>query len=97
MQRRPKFYRPNRSEAEVMADAAACRKLFMYLREETGRQKRLGDATGIGTAGLSRIANGAPISAETAIVLHVATKGELKAWDLCPSRAELLHQFIALA
>lgn len=85
------------SPAIVKAEQKAREKLMSYFRREFGLQAEMARKTGIKASFLSRLANRAEhsIPLETAILMELATNGELKAEVMCPSRADMLKQFIA--
>lgn len=69
--------------------------LHGYCRAQAKNQKALSDATGMLPATVSRMANyHARITFEAAVLIDVATAGQLPAERLCPSRAHLLEQFL---
>jgi DNA-binding transcriptional regulator YdaS (Cro superfamily) len=82
----------------VQAEQAANAALRTYFRRDVGVQASVARATGIKPPVLSRMSNqpGYPISLEQAILIEVATNGELQAPALCPSRATLLAQFMRM-
>lgn len=84
-------------EELVQAEQAGQQLLYAYCRAKHGNQAFLMRTTGLITATLSRMQNGdTPINFEAAMLIEVATKGELPADKLCPSRADLVAQFLQL-
>ena len=71
--------------------------LYLYFRKYHGRQAELARATGIKTAVLSKMAGEPPyiITLDAAMLIELATKGELRADVLCPSRAGLMANWLA--
>lgn len=70
--------------------------LHRYTRARSGVQAELIRKTGMFPAVMSRMSNfKAPITLEAAIMLEVATDGELQAEKLCPGRAQLIASFRA--
>lgn len=81
----------------VAAEKLAQELLNNYCRAKHGNQAKLVRDTGLLGATLSRMANGhIQINLESALLIDVATGGALPAEKLCPSRAELMTQFLAL-
>lgn len=81
----------------VEAEKSAQDTLRRYFRRELGTQAAISRQTGIAPPLLSRMSkNGAHITLEYALRIELATGGELRAEWLCPSRAELLDQFLKL-
>lgn len=66
--------------------------LRRYLRDRQGRQATVARRSGISTPVLSKMANQADyrLNFEAAVLIEVATDGELKADQLCPARADAL-------
>lgn len=70
--------------------------LLEFFRGGFRRLRDLHERTGVAEATLSRMArNKHPISMEVAILIEVATEGELPAEKLCPSMAGVMAQFRA--
>lgn len=93
---------PKKRASEIMtpeqeaAQEAGQKALRNYFHGQIGRQKDVAISSGLYASMLSRMACGhAPINLEAAIALEVATKGELRAEVLCPSRADVLGRFIS--
>jgi DNA-binding transcriptional regulator YdaS (Cro superfamily) len=81
------------AEAENQASAA----LALYLRSLVGRHTATARATGIHPPSLTRMSQGKqPITLDAAVLLDVASGGALRAEVLCPSRAKVLAEFLAL-
>lgn len=81
----------------IEAERAAQEALRRYFRRELGMQALMARETGIQAPALSRMAKkGDTITLEHALRIEVATDGELRAEQLCPSRCELLSQFLQL-
>lgn len=81
----------------VAAEAQASAMLRQYLRSLVGRNAAIARATGIYAPSLSRMGTGKhPITLDSAVLLEVASEGELRAELLCPSRADLIGKFLAL-
>lgn len=78
------------------AERKAQRELRKYIEKEHGRQKQLAADTGIQATFLSRLMNreNQVIAMENAVLIDLATKGELKAEMLCPSRADVIQRFL---
>lgn len=89
------FYR-EKPPALAKAEDEARKALSDYFRQEHGTQKTVSDITGIPQSMLSRMAGRKPssIAFEAAVAIEVATKGALKVELLCPSRVELLKDFL---
>lgn len=86
-----------KSDELLQAEAEGQKLLYAFCRERHGNQAFLVRATNLLTATLSRMTNGeTPINLEAALLLEAATKGALPADKLCPSRADLLAQFLQL-
>lgn len=78
----------------IAAERAGQDMLYGYCRAKAGRQMELCRATDLLPAVVSRMSNYlTPISFEAAVLFDVATKGELPAEALCPSRADLIARF----
>jgi DNA-binding transcriptional regulator YdaS (Cro superfamily) len=80
--------------AELLAaEKAGQEALNEYCRRELGIQAELRRNTGIFASDLSRMCRGRKaISFENAVLLDLATNGELPAEVLCPSRAKLIQR-----
>jgi DNA-binding transcriptional regulator YdaS (Cro superfamily) len=91
--------KPVKSEALIAAEHEGKQKLFAYFRGGIGRQTETANKTGLFPSQLSRMARDerVPISMEAAILIEVASHGELQAEVLCPSKAEVLARYKALA
>lgn len=89
---------PETGRAQTPAEQAGKHTLYRYFREFHGCQAQLARATGIHTAVLSKMASLPEyvITLDAAMLMEVATDGELRAEVLCPSRAELIERFVAL-
>lgn len=89
---------PEMGRVQSPAEQEGKRALHRYVREFHGRQAQLSRATGLHTVVLSKMANQPEyiITLDAAMMMEVATEGELRADVLCPSRAELMEQFVAL-
>lgn len=80
-----------KTEEQIRAEQAGRQALRSWLKAETGRQARICHVSGILPAVMSRMANKTThINLEAAILIEVATDGEVPAEVLCPSRAEVL-------
>jgi DNA-binding transcriptional regulator YdaS (Cro superfamily) len=87
-----------KSPEELAAEKSGQDILFHYCRMRPGRAAQLARQTGLLPGVISRMSNYlTPVSCEVALLLEVATKGELKAVELCPARAGLLKEYVALA
>lgn len=92
--------RPTDPAAPGAAELAAAEMrgqlaLRAYFNRQIGLQKLLAEATGLHQASLCRMSkHKAAISFEDAVLIDIATKGELRAEDLCPSRADLLTRLL---
>lgn len=78
------------------AEQAAAEALHNYFYRGLGVQARMARATGINPSALSKMGYGGPISLEQAMLIEVASNGELSAAMLCPSRAELIEKFLGI-
>lgn len=86
---------PPKSPELIEAEEAAAYALSAYFSRGFGVQAKLSRDTGIEPSTLSKMGKGTgPISLEQAILIDVATDGELRAEFLCPSRADLLARFV---
>lgn len=81
---------------QLAAEQAGKAALYNYCRGGIGRQKELAEETGILASILSRLAldPNKPINLEHAVLIDVATNGELPAEVLCPARADVLAKLI---
>lgn len=72
--------------------------LRAYLRAEPGRQMDMSQRTGILQSVLSKMANqeSYALNLDSAVLIEVATEGAIRAEVLCPTRAEVLGQFLQL-
>lgn len=94
---RPAVFSDNTKSPEL---ATAERKgqdlLHSHCRQRVGNAKDLVDNTGLHASVISRMSNyTTPINLEAAMLLDVASNGQLPADVLCPSRADLIQRFIA--
>lgn len=81
----------------IQAEREGQEALRLFFRRDIGVQAAIARTTGIHAPVLSRMGSGrSPISVEHAMLISVATNGELTASKLCPSRADLLDQYTAL-
>lgn len=83
-------------EELVQAEAAGKQLLYNFCRAKHGNQSLLIRTTGLLGPTVSRMANKpeAPINLEAALLMDVATNGELPVEKLCPGRADLIAQFL---
>ena len=83
---------------ELIEQEEAGRALLnAYCRAKQGNQAKLSRKTDMLPAALSNMSNGkSDINIEAALRIDVATEGELPAEKLCPSRADLLGQFLKM-
>lgn len=82
---------------EITAMEAAGKALLRdYCQAKRGRALQLAAASGLAAPHLSRMMNieSTAISLEAAMLIDTATSGELPAEALCPSRAQLLENFV---
>jgi hypothetical protein len=72
--------------------------LYRYFREYHGCQAKMSRDTGIHVGVLSKMASYPEyvITLDAAMMIEVATNGELRADVLCPSRADTLAQFLVI-
>lgn len=72
--------------------------LRRYLRDRQGRQATVSQLTGISTPALSKMANMPEyrLSFEAAVLIELATEGELRTEQLCPSRAAVLNDLLRM-
>lgn len=93
---RAKQVPPSTDPAIIEAEKEAQAKLHAYMRRRHGIQRELARNTGIKAAFLSKLSNkpNQVIAMETAILIELATDGELKAEDLCPARASVIRRFL---
>lgn len=89
---------PTKDVAMQRAEKKAQTMLYQYLRQRHGIQREVSKKSGIVAPMLSRLANreGQVIALEAAMRIEVATNGDLKAEQLCPSGADILKQFLEL-
>ena len=94
---KPRLNPVEKDPALLEAEAEGCAVLRKYLKAEMGRQAALARVTGICPPSLTNMSKGGQIiGLDHAVVLEVATAGELRAEVLCPSRAKMLADFLAL-
>jgi DNA-binding transcriptional regulator YdaS (Cro superfamily) len=94
---RAKQVPPSTDPNIIRAEKKAQKMLYAYMRQRHGIQQELARETGIKASFLSRLANrdNQVIAMETAILIELASKGELKAELLCPARADVIKRFLA--
>lgn len=81
----------------VAAEAAGKEALRRYCRDRQGRAADIARKTDILPPVLSKMANqGTYINLEAAVLIEVATEGELRAEVLCPARADVLGDLLRL-
>lgn len=86
--------KPPELEAAEQAGKEALRR---YCRDRQGRAADIARKTAILPPVLSKMANkGTYINLEAAVLIEVATEGVLRAEVLCPARAGLLADLLAL-
>jgi len=80
------------------AEQAGKNALYRFYREYHGCQAQLSRDTGLSVPMLTKMARYPEyfITMEAAMLVEVASKGALRAEVLCPSRADLIGQFLAL-
>lgn len=84
--------------AELLeAEKVGQEMLHRYCRAKQGNQAQLARATELLPATVSKMCSGmTAINLEAALLFEAATGGHLQADKLCPSRAELIAQILAL-
>lgn len=86
---------PPKAPELIAAEARGQAALRAYFDRKIGLQSLLAEATGLHNSSLCRMSRQqAAISFEDAVLIDIATKGELRAEDLCPSRADLLARLL---
>jgi DNA-binding transcriptional regulator YdaS (Cro superfamily) len=86
---------PPKSQELQQAEQDAAKALAAYFRRDFGIQAQMARDTGLGAAVLSKMSKmRGPISMEQAILMDLASNGELAAEMLCPSRAKVISQFL---
>jgi DNA-binding transcriptional regulator YdaS (Cro superfamily) len=84
-----------KSPDTLQAEQEAAEALTVYFERGLGHQAMLVRATGIPAPVLCKMGKGRyPVSLEQAMLIDLASNGELKAEQLCPSRAALLATFM---
>lgn len=93
---RAKRVPPSSDPKITKAEKKAQQILRDYFWQHRSEQKRIAQETGIKQPFLSRLANkeGQTIALETAMLIEIATNGELRAEALCPARAEVIKKFL---
>lgn len=87
----------DKSPELIEAEKVGKKKFNTYCRAKQGNIAQLSKDTGLAQGTISTMSTGpTAISLESAIKIEVATRGELRADELCPSRAEWIAQFLAL-
>jgi DNA-binding transcriptional regulator YdaS (Cro superfamily) len=87
----------SKSPELVERERAGKAKFNSYCRAKQGNQAILARDTGLSQTTISGISTGpTAITLESAIRFEVATKGDLRADDLCPSCDGLIEQFLQL-
>lgn len=82
-------------DALLAAEEEGRQLLYNFCRAKHGNQSLLIRSTGLLGATVSRMTNGqTPINLEAALLMDVATGCNLPAEKLCPSRADLIAQFL---
>lgn len=80
-----------KSPAQLAAEERGRLALVTWCGRKRGRQAVLCRLTGIDKGAMSKMCHGEyAIGFELAVILDIATCGELRAETLCPSRAHLL-------
>lgn len=86
---------PPKAPALIEAEARGQAALRAYFDRRIGLQKLLAEATGLHQSALCRMSKQeTPIAFEDAVLIEIATEGELRTEQLCPSRADLLVRFL---
>lgn len=82
----------------VQAELAGKEALRKWFYSGVGRQAEVARRTGMFPGNLSKMArpDGYGIGLEAAVLIEVATEGDLRAEVLCPSRADVLAKLLAL-
>lgn len=84
-----------KSDELLQAEQDAANALDAYFHSGYGLQAMISRETGLAPPILSRMAKGRqPIPLEQAILIELASNGELRVETLCPSCAPLLVQFM---
>lgn len=79
----------------LQAEQDAAKALAAYFRRDFGIQAQMARETGLGAAALSKMSKlRGPISMEQAILMDLASNGELSAEMLCPARADVIGRFL---
>lgn len=87
-----------KSHKQTEADMAGKEALRAYLDRERGNYVRMARDTGISIAVISKMVNRPTyiITLDAALLMELATQGELTVDVLCPSRAELVSDIFFL-
>lgn len=90
-------YRTPKSPELIAAEQAGKEALRKYFYSGRARQKEMEEKTGMLSSALSRMANkDVHINLDAAVMMEVASCGELRAEVLCPERADVLREFLQL-
>jgi hypothetical protein len=87
-----------RDGALSVEEVAGKQFLHNWFCSGRARQAETARRSGIAAAALSKIARNAeyPVGLEYAILIEIATDGQVPAHILCPSRSEALERFVAM-
>lgn len=87
--------KPPKPAELVKAEEEACAALREFFSRDLGLQAQMARDTGVSPAILSRMGKGRQcISIEHAMLIELASRGELRAEQLCPARADILGRFL---